>query len=100
MACGHGGGNRLDVSVNLVSVGVAFTCICHRATHDGNASRARVLEVIGKRVGATPDAVWECLCVLSRLPKGACGQVVEEYCAELDASVADLVRGAIEEVRT
>jgi hypothetical protein len=97
MACGHGGGNRLDVSVNLVSVGVAFTCQCHRKTHDGNASRAHVLAVIGKRVNATPEAVWECLCVLSRLPKGACGQVVEEHLAEVSGEVAALVRAALTE---
>lgn len=35
VARGMGGGSRLDIPVNLVSLGAAFSCRCHAKSHEG-----------------------------------------------------------------
>lgn len=95
---GMGGGATMDVSINLVAVGVAFQCDCHRRTHDGNAANADVLAAIAKRERAEPEEIEESLWVLQRLRKGCSWLEVEEQLAEVSERVAELVRRSLIEV--
>jgi len=60
---GHGGGRRLDVRLNLVSLGHDFVCGCHKAIHDkGEPSREDLWGVVGRREKCNPahieGALW------------------------------------------
>lgn len=63
---GAGGGYRLDIACNLVSVGPCFVCPCHGRAQRYDIPREIVLELIAKREGTTADAIERCLAWLNR----------------------------------
>jgi hypothetical protein len=75
LRCGMGGGGRLDVRINLVSLGKTFQCPCHNAIHHGTMSRAeektKVLGAISKRMGHSPEAIEASLLTLRQMAKGS-----------------------------
>ncbi len=68
-AKGRSGGFRLDVSINLISLGVAFQCPCHRERHAGNISHADMLAVVATRENTFQDHIERVVYLLRRLPK-------------------------------
>lgn len=67
---GHGGGNRLDVRLNLISLGSAYDCNCHGRYHDGHIPRCRILAVVCRREDVLPEFLLDELYRLRRAPKG------------------------------
>ena len=63
---GMGGGSRLDIEINLVSL-----CrFCHRSHHDGNEpTRADLLAIVAAREDTTQDAIIAQIAHLRREPK-------------------------------
>lgn len=94
LARGMGGGNQLDVEINLIALGSSgqFECECHTRVHGGNISRAEVLAVIAKRENAKPGDIEEALYFLTRLPKDASEDRILELLRELDSPVEWLAR--------
>lgn len=52
-ARGMGGGGRLDVAINLISL----CWQCHRKVHDGRIAKSRILRVIARRHGASMEEI-------------------------------------------
>ncbi|NPV52196.1 MAG: hypothetical protein HPY71_01580 [Firmicutes bacterium] len=50
---GMGGGGRLDVHFNLISL----CWQCHRAYHDGRISRERILQAVARRYGVRVEEI-------------------------------------------
>ncbi len=50
---------RLDIRINLMALGSsqAFQCDCHTRIHNGKVSKAKLLEIVAKREGTTPEAI-------------------------------------------
>lgn len=76
LASGLGGGHRLDIPLNLVSLGIggwvgyAAVCVCHNDSHNGKRPTTEdLLTISGKKVGATGEEVKAVLWMLKRLPK-------------------------------
>lgn len=67
---GIGGGGRLDIPINLLALGAAFECPCHRLFHAGKISRLQMLEKIAEREGRTADDIEAEIRLISRTPKG------------------------------
>ena len=66
-ARGMGGGGRLDVRINLVSL-----CrTCHGEVHGGRIMRRDLLAIVAAREGMLQDDVEREIYRLRRLPKGA-----------------------------
>jgi len=66
---GHGGGTRLDIALNLVSLGDAFRCRCHQDHHSGKLKTGRLCEIVGQRYGMTGPEVEARLRLMLRAPK-------------------------------
>jgi hypothetical protein len=64
---GAGGGQRLDIRVNLVSL----CWQCHGDYHDGWIKRRELLEVAAGREGTTVEAIVAEIFALRKAPKGA-----------------------------
>ncbi len=65
-ARGHGGGNRLDVRINLA----ALCHECHRAHHDGHRPlRCDLLAVVAAREGLIQNEIEAEIMQLRRQPK-------------------------------
>ena len=76
-ARGLGDGRRLDVPINLLSLGstVHHECQCHSKQHaTGRPSRREMQEIAAKREGMEVNAIDETIWLLQRQPKpsGAC----------------------------
>ena len=56
---GHDGGGRLDIQINLISLGGPWDCNCHGKYHDGNIPREQILEVVAKREGLTVEELTQ-----------------------------------------
>lgn len=68
-ARGMGGGKRLDIRLNLLSLGPDFVCCCHRSHHDVNEPSYReLLGIVARREGQEPNDVECVLNILIRLP--------------------------------
>lgn len=62
MSKGAGGGSRMDIPINLCSVGVAFSpCVCHREFHAGSLPRREFIVAVANREFIDPDYVEETL---------------------------------------
>lgn len=63
---GIGGGSRLDVRINMLSL----CWLCHGKHHNGHEPSFKTLiGLIAKREGTTPDAIRDEIFRLRRLPK-------------------------------
>lgn len=76
LARGLGSGSRLDIPLNLVSLGIggwvgyAAVCVCHNDSHNGKRPTTEdLLTISGKKVGATWQEVRAVLWMLKRIPK-------------------------------
>jgi hypothetical protein len=63
---GQGGGKRLDIRVNLVSL----CWQCHGSYHDGWIKRRELLDLVAAREGTTIEAIITEIYRLRRAPKG------------------------------
>jgi hypothetical protein len=89
---GHGGGNRMDVPINLVGL-----CrFCHTRLHNGVIPRKAMLEIVAEREGVLPEQVKAALDFISRLDGKLSPPQREAKIVELPAGVQDLVRSALE----
>jgi len=71
-AKGLGGGGRLDVRVNLISVGKTkpFPCCpCHGLIHQGKIKRDTLLLIVSEREGVSVSEIEEIIFRLRRTPK-------------------------------
>jgi len=66
---GFGGGTRFDVAINLISLGVAFQCRCHRLISDEEIDREDVLTAVAMREETTLEAIEEAMRFIRGLPK-------------------------------
>ena len=67
-----GGGNRLDIRINLIALGSTpkFECPCHRKAEAKIISRDDLLIVVGLREGMAPEDIEAEIWRLQRAPKG------------------------------
>ena len=64
---GFGGGNRLDIPINIV----ALCRKCHQAFHTGHICRSTILRLVAKREGMTVDEIETEIYRLRRItPRG------------------------------
>ena len=69
---GMGGGGRLDIPCNLVALGGAFECSCHRSHHDGHAPlTCDLLALVAARLGTLQKDIEAEIHRARRLPKGS-----------------------------
>jgi hypothetical protein len=73
---GCGGGQRLDVLINLIALGSAFDCNCHGRLHDGAIMRCDLLAIVAARENTTQDAIERTIYELRRAPKGSDPQII------------------------
>lgn len=71
-AKGMGGGGRLDIPCNLVALGSAFDCACHRRQHDGHEPLPHdLLALVAARYGVLQLDVENEIHRVRRLAKGS-----------------------------
>jgi hypothetical protein len=89
IACGHGGGRRLDVSCNLVSLGLGFwasrgECTCHQDHHSGDRPlRCDLLDLVAARENILQGDVEAVLYLILRLDGKASRDRIEAAAEEL-----------------
>lgn len=75
-AVGMGGNGRLDVRINMISLGgskktpegfLRFWCTCHRQYHDSRRAAQRMLEIVAARERTTVDLIAEVMDFFQRL---------------------------------
>jgi hypothetical protein len=67
-----GGGSRLDLHPNIISIGGAFGCGCHLRNHRGESpTEAELFARVGERMGMDPAAIKQGLLDILALPKGS-----------------------------
>lgn len=89
---GHGGGRRLDVRFNLISLGStrAFQCECHTLHHAGERPiQCDLAAKVAEREKTTQDAIEEALYAIRRLPNRSPDRLIR---AELDGLPAEARR--------
>jgi hypothetical protein len=64
---GMGGGSRLDVRINLISL----CCWCHHDAQHGIIQRFDLLAIVAKRERTTQDRIERTIYALLRAPKGS-----------------------------
>jgi hypothetical protein len=69
---GFGGGSRLDIRYNLLSLGHSqtFQCQCHHDIHAGKISREKLLRIVANREGCQPSDITDEINKILRTPKG------------------------------
>lgn len=80
VARGAGGGHRLDISINIVSLCTTFAGggNCHHMAHNGREiTKSDLLAVIAAREGCLQDEIQVCVWLLLRLPKDATAERVK-----------------------
>lgn len=83
-AKGMGGGGRIDLACNLISL-----CReCHTSLHDGNIDRAELLNVVARREKTTIDAIRTVIYLVRRLPKDAGPATIWQEIECLDNPIA------------
>ena len=65
------GAGHLDLRCNIIMLGGAFRCGCHKRFHDGNICRAEFLTVVAARDNTTVEAIETLIYLVRRLPKDA-----------------------------
>lgn len=76
---GMGGGNRLDIRLNLLSL-----CrVCHQEFHDGQIPRFSLLAIVAFRENMLQDRIEEIIHRIRRLPKDAGMDAVQAIYDEL-----------------
>jgi hypothetical protein len=73
-AKGIGSASRMDVRINLISLGSgeSYQCECHRLIHDGKEiTRSDVLAVVAGRENCLQGEIEQCIWLIKRLPKDA-----------------------------
>lgn len=63
------GAGQLDIRINLIALGSAFQCTCHRERHDGNILHCDMLAVVAARENVLQDHITDVIHLLRRLPK-------------------------------
>lgn len=92
VARGLGSGRRLDLSINLLCLGMYPYCICHTLI-DCKEGYQRCLAALSKREKASTDAIERAIWFILRLPRDASPEQIEERILsdELAVDVAELV---------
>jgi hypothetical protein len=81
--CGHHlfskGAGQLDISINLIALGMPLTCDCHGSHHDGNEPSFEQLLALSAQDHDCLQGDIETVVYLLRdqLPKGATVQMIE-----------------------
>jgi hypothetical protein len=96
---GQCSGGRLDVPINLLSMGMPMSCACHdnQHTRNDNPSTADLLWLVSMREGERACDVEQVMHLLGRLPgKVVNGEVVKptQHREYVEAAVQDWPRSA------
>lgn len=77
------GAGGSDIGINLISLGCAFCCGCHRLSHDGFRPMRIDLEVkVAERLGLQFDQVRGVVNLILRLPKETPYETVNDLVRE------------------
>jgi hypothetical protein len=98
-ARGIGSGGRLDIPINLVSLGSTpnFACSCHTMSHNGKQPmRADLLVIVADRERCTVADIVDAVNFLRRASKDWSNAVAVERAGELGAGVVELVKKSLE----
>jgi len=96
VARGLGGGRRLDILANILSVGSTqgFECHCHSRI-DTASGKNRCLMLIAQREGCSVDDVETVTRFILALDKDASKERIESEIAELPFNVGKMVESAL-----
>lgn len=90
---GFGGGHRLDVALNLLSL-----CrLCHTEFHDGQIARSDLLAVVAAREKCLQPDLERALYFLIALPKDLSPERLEDKLVEIGLAARVLVERSLEE---
>ncbi len=95
---GMGSGKRLDVRINLVALGHAFSCPCHADAHRGDIIQADFFAVVAARDNLMQHNIEAVLAALRKIPHRPLRFIVEAVVSELTAGQRELI-GGIPEIR-
>jgi hypothetical protein len=86
-----------DVEWNLVALGDAWSCACHRKSHDGHRpTRADLLEVVSVRLGVSVEDIEAAAYLLRRLKKDARPEAIADELLSYGRDVRRMVRQALD----
>jgi len=81
---GHGGGSRLDIRINLISLGHPLECPCHDGFHSRNSPTvAEFRQIVARRERCLQCEIELVVNLILRLPKNPPFEVLEHYVAEM-----------------
>jgi hypothetical protein len=89
-----GGGRRIDIRINLCSLGSTrmFECDCHTRSHNGGSpTHGEMLRIIAKREKTTEQAIVDAVRLIQRIPKDSSQDRIMEMASELDDVSRQLV---------
>lgn len=93
---GHGGGFRLDIRINLISLGRSevFACPCHNLYHAGKVSCEEMTELVAKREKVLPSELTDAIFCLQALPPRLLDGQIEDFLSKwpLSGKTLDLAR--------
>lgn len=89
------GAGRLDVPCNLLSLGKAFECGCHREVHDGKIARAAFLSVVARRERVTVEVIERVVYCLRFLTRSPAGWQIREAVGQLCEASRRVVEGVL-----
>lgn len=99
-ARGYGGGHRLDIKINLISLGTWPECSCHLEYHCGAIGLFEMTEIVAMRERQTVDDIDAVICCVQALPPRISPKKQEEHAANwpLTGSALVLFRKVLEEI--
>lgn len=94
---GHGGGARLDIAVNLVSLGCAFDCGCHHRFHAGLIPRCDLVALVcqRERLLLGESELKTVLLVLQDMPTRRIAGDLERRLSVLNARQCELIKAIL-----
>lgn len=66
---GMGGGSRLDIPINLISLGPWYSCQCHALAQANQITRDDLLALVAAREGLLQDQIVDEINRLRRTPR-------------------------------
>ena len=97
---GMSSGNRLDISVNLVSLCATFTGgdNCHARVHNGEIMRIDLLAVVAARENTQQDRIESVVHFLLKLDKHASLDRMADSISKMRPGAGDLARRVLREM--
>ena len=86
---------QLDIRLNLVALGKAFQCGCHREFHDGKIKREAFVSVVARRERVTVEVIERVVYALRFLPRAPAGWQIREAVGQLCEGSRRVVEGVL-----